>query len=159
MLYLCDMLCVFYVLVCLILCLFFFFLMIRRPPRSTLFPYTTLFRSPRPHLHGLPSCPGEGSPGCAHTSRSWGPDDGGDRTGLPGPHPDHRPTDRPRETDPRRGACQVRGTGRRRARFAPCLGPRGDLSDLQRGVFRHGGRGLGSTGAVRGGAPSLPDPG
>src|SRR2546422_9732504 len=29
--------------------LFFFFLMIRRPPRSTLFPYTTLFRS---HLQG-----------------------------------------------------------------------------------------------------------
>src|SRR2546422_6428889 len=29
---------------------FFFFLMIRRPPRSTLFPYTTLFRSDR---HGL----------------------------------------------------------------------------------------------------------
>src|SRR5438477_13027780 len=28
-----------------ILFLFFFFLMIRRPPRSTLFPYTTLFRS------------------------------------------------------------------------------------------------------------------
>src|SRR5258707_10790736 len=27
--------------------LFFFFLMIRRPPRSTLFPYTTLFRSAR----------------------------------------------------------------------------------------------------------------
>src|SRR3982750_4995794 len=27
---------------------FFFFLMIRRPPRSTLFPYTTLFRS---HFH------------------------------------------------------------------------------------------------------------
>src|SRR5258707_15559750 len=27
--------------------LFFFFLMIRRPPRSTLFPYTTLFRSPQ----------------------------------------------------------------------------------------------------------------
>src|SRR5260370_23476807 len=27
------------------LCLLFFFLMIRRPPRSTLFPYTTLFRS------------------------------------------------------------------------------------------------------------------
>src|SRR6476661_9127019 len=26
---------------------FFFFLMIRRPPRSTLFPYTTLFRSRR----------------------------------------------------------------------------------------------------------------
>src|SRR2546430_15754274 len=28
-------------------CFFFFFLMIRRPPRSTLFPYTTLFRSLR----------------------------------------------------------------------------------------------------------------
>src|SRR6266545_6271230 len=33
--------------------LFFFFLMIRRPPRSTLFPYTTLFRSASagPTLH------------------------------------------------------------------------------------------------------------
>src|SRR5256885_5306645 len=27
------------------MCVLFFFLMIRRPPRSTLFPYTTLFRS------------------------------------------------------------------------------------------------------------------
>src|SRR5256885_8784361 len=36
---------------------FFFFLMIRRPPRSTLFPYTTLFRSnltiPLQQLNGL----------------------------------------------------------------------------------------------------------
>src|SRR5471030_3479700 len=31
---------------------FFFFLMIRRPPRSTLFPYTTLFRSRRPRTTG-----------------------------------------------------------------------------------------------------------
>src|SRR3712207_8344632 len=30
--------------------MFFFFLMIRRPPRSTLFPYTTLFRSARRDL-------------------------------------------------------------------------------------------------------------
>src|SRR5215203_7482036 len=30
---------------CLFCLYFFFFLMIRRPPRSTLFPYTTLFRS------------------------------------------------------------------------------------------------------------------
>src|SRR5438132_7651279 len=30
--------------------LFFFFLMIRRPPRSTLFPYTTLFRSGLPRV-------------------------------------------------------------------------------------------------------------
>src|SRR5436309_5752875 len=30
---------------CYLFSFFFFFLMIRRPPRSTLFPYTTLFRS------------------------------------------------------------------------------------------------------------------
>src|SRR2546428_3615639 len=35
----------------------FFFLMIRRPPRSTLFPYTTLFRS-------HPGRPGRGDGGC-----------------------------------------------------------------------------------------------
>src|SRR2546428_6396116 len=48
--------------------MFFFFLMIRRPPRSTLFPYTTLFRSrstplarggPEPHLRLVPR-PGRG---------------------------------------------------------------------------------------------------
>src|SRR3989442_5507421 len=33
--------------------IFFFFLMIRRPPRSTLFPYTTLFRSGRRPGHHL----------------------------------------------------------------------------------------------------------
>src|SRR5258707_11834497 len=33
---------------CLVSFFFFFFLMIRRPPRSTLFPYTTLFRSKQP---------------------------------------------------------------------------------------------------------------
>src|SRR5438477_5702187 len=38
-----------------VLCIFyflFFFLMIRRPPRSTLFPYTTLFRSAMSKLFG-----------------------------------------------------------------------------------------------------------
>src|SRR5476651_1876710 len=36
----------FFICLCLVfLLVFFFFLMIRRPPRSTLFPYTTLFRS------------------------------------------------------------------------------------------------------------------
>src|SRR6266853_2816191 len=34
---------------------FFFFLMIRRPPRSTLFPYTTLFRSRAPRPCSLPT--------------------------------------------------------------------------------------------------------
>src|SRR3712207_9420235 len=32
---------------------FFFFLMIRRPPRSTLFPYTTLFRSFASEINGV----------------------------------------------------------------------------------------------------------
>src|SRR5204863_8012757 len=49
-----------------ILCLFYFclfFLMIRRPPRSTLFPYTTLFRSRRAPLRGRRD--GRRSRGCA----------------------------------------------------------------------------------------------
>src|SRR5258707_14729244 len=36
---------------------FFFFLMIRRPPRSTLFPYTTLFRSPPSARAGRTAAP------------------------------------------------------------------------------------------------------
>src|SRR5438034_2479895 len=35
-------------------CVLFFFLMLRQPPRSTLFPYTTLFRSPRSRAQALP---------------------------------------------------------------------------------------------------------
>src|SRR5256885_14696371 len=57
---------------------FFFFLMIRRPPRSTLFPYTTLFRSlrlragrPCPDHAGIPAHPlphpDQAGPGGAHT--------------------------------------------------------------------------------------------
>src|SRR2546429_6506776 len=45
---------------------FFFFLMIRRPPRSTLFPYTTLFRSNYAYDAGLPClnphCKSHGQP-------------------------------------------------------------------------------------------------
>src|ERR1039457_3000433 len=37
-------------------CLFCFFLMIRRPPRSTLFPYTTLFRSIDSRKSGRIAC-------------------------------------------------------------------------------------------------------
>src|SRR6266571_8607491 len=44
--------------------LFFFFLMIRRPPRSTLFPYTTLFRSST-----CPSCRSRGSRGTPARTR------------------------------------------------------------------------------------------
>src|SRR5260370_401287 len=43
--------------VCAYSCFFFFFLMIRRPPRSTLFPYTTLFRSDWLYRVAL-RCPG-----------------------------------------------------------------------------------------------------
>src|SRR5215813_11682015 len=41
---------------------FFFFLMIRRPPRSTLFPYTTLFRSKRKACASRDSGAAGGSP-------------------------------------------------------------------------------------------------
>src|SRR3989442_14278042 len=60
------------------LCNPFFFLIIRRPPRSTLFPYTTLFRSPRPLLHPrirgdsagrLPDEAGQAPPGRRHLDR------------------------------------------------------------------------------------------
>src|SRR6266542_4743189 len=44
-------------------CFFFFFLMIRRPPRSTLFPYTTLFRSLGGRAdRGEARCPARGGP-------------------------------------------------------------------------------------------------
>src|SRR5436309_12435785 len=43
--------CSFYIQPLLPLLSFFFFLLIRRPPRSTLFPYTTLFRSGPPDRH------------------------------------------------------------------------------------------------------------
>src|SRR6266508_6094170 len=47
---------------------FFFFLMIRRPPRSTLFPYTTLFRStPTPTSTSAPGW--VTSAGCAPSDR------------------------------------------------------------------------------------------
>src|SRR5471030_3360420 len=50
---------------CFLISFFFFFLMIRRPPRSTLFPYTTLFRS-----HRTESSPEESSYRCVPKSRS-----------------------------------------------------------------------------------------
>src|SRR2546429_6968947 len=59
---------------------FFFFLMIRRPPRSTLFPYTTLFRSlrreperPPPCLPGAAPCtPGTATGSAARPARRSG---------------------------------------------------------------------------------------
>src|SRR5205807_9937466 len=51
-----------------ILLFLFFFLMIRRPPRSTLFPYTTLFRSGK-----IPSAPSRRSaaPSAIPRARAW----------------------------------------------------------------------------------------
>src|SRR5271167_5051315 len=60
MYFLCDFFFVLFLFVLSIFFFFFFFLMIRRPPRSTLFPYTTLFRSTRPGGSPL-SCPTSGS--------------------------------------------------------------------------------------------------
>src|SRR5256886_3946739 len=73
---------------------FFFFLMIRRPPRSTLFPYTTLFRSRRR---------GAGDPGAVPSADPRG----------------HREGDRCRTTTPYGGDLQgcpavVRGAERDR---------------------------------------------
>src|SRR5207237_10409743 len=53
----------------------FFFLMIRRPPRSTLFPYTTLFRSGietrlREHGRAAEQCVAGGQRAAAHLVRS-----------------------------------------------------------------------------------------
>src|SRR3990170_5571995 len=53
---------------------FFFFLMIRRPPRSTLFPYTTLFRSAPDRGGGAPRLSRRG-----RTSRTPPPRSGADR--------------------------------------------------------------------------------
>src|SRR5271157_2018489 len=47
----------------------FFFLMIRRPPRSTLFPYTTLFRSPQPGSVFVAAQPRKRRPGRDHRSQ------------------------------------------------------------------------------------------
>src|SRR2546425_6290406 len=61
---------------------FFFFLMIRRPPRSTLFPYTTLFRSSalpgywkrsfRRRLRHNPNCWRTTTPRLVSPRRPWG---------------------------------------------------------------------------------------
>src|SRR3712207_9538216 len=66
----------------------FFFLMIRRPPRSTLFPYTTLFRS---------GCAGgDQRAGAGSRGHRWRPHNGGIPVGIRGsegvPGPDRKST-------------------------------------------------------------------
>src|SRR3712207_8793365 len=60
---------------------FFFFLMIRRPPRSTLFPYTTLFRS---HHEGHREGAEHGLPRGTRRRRQGDP-----QRRRPAPHPVH----------------------------------------------------------------------
>src|SRR2546422_2060199 len=81
---------------------FFFFLMIRRPPRSTLFPYTTLFRS-RARLRvraavQAPDRPGGATrgPGPPHRVGGGSVDELGavQRAQLPRRRPAHRPVAR-----------------------------------------------------------------
>src|SRR3712207_7517164 len=67
--------------------MYFFFLMIRRPPRSTLFPYTTLFRSQQETCTGCAICvalaPGEMGLDASRRAYAltrvveWSPADGG----------------------------------------------------------------------------------
>src|SRR5688572_31275255 len=55
----------------------FFFLMLRRPPRSTLFPYTTLFRSaraPSRRRKRSPSSPPTAPPECRNAASFSPPD-------------------------------------------------------------------------------------
>src|SRR5256885_16967227 len=109
--------------------LFFFFLMIRRPPRSTLFPYTTLFRSRSQSLHDQPANGpggnragrGPRTPRGGPPSRSeiWDPPSLGPAVSDPPPrghreHPEAARTDRRRirQRNPvsgRRGELGLRG--------------------------------------------------
>src|SRR2546422_6173593 len=67
--------------------LYFFFLMIRRPPRSTLFPYTTLFRS-------APVSVAVEDQQIVGAALSAPEDDAAGRRFASGPAPGHQKTDR-----------------------------------------------------------------
>src|SRR6266511_6184467 len=103
---------------------FFFFLMIRRPPRSTLFPYTTLFRSGGRRERSAP-----------HRALARGA--GRLLALLTEPRTGHRPVarSRPRRRLPERGAVGLEAgrplapdrAGRGRSAGALCLQGRGAL--------------------------------
>src|ERR687889_53962 len=98
---------------------FFFFLMIRRPPRSTLFPYTTLFRSPvrGPATRGARAADPHAAAGAAVRGR------GASGAGRAGCSPHHR--------RPVPGGAHAR-TGRRPG-AGPGRPPRGDPPPTCRG--------------------------
>src|SRR2546427_11687400 len=106
----------------------FFFLMIRRPPRSTLFPYTTLFRSARRVPTPVETAQRPGCGGAATVSGVLaGPDAGGDVSAALS-HPAPRLSGRPASSgllgvgavvsDLRRGPLAWVSTGPS-ARWAP----------------------------------------
>src|ERR1051326_7445592 len=113
---------------CIILCVVFFFLMIRRPPRSTLFPYTTLFRS-------APRSPGSDVP--APLGRA-----------LAG----KLPVDQVSDARPRLEGNQSRAPGGYR------VGVRGDRGGHGVVVRERGHRGPGARGNPQRGIPALPRP-
>src|SRR6266511_236872 len=100
----------------------FFFLMIRRPPRSTLFPYTTLFRSDLLLLRGLE--------GGAPRARGRAGGDRPPRDDLPLPASDRRGGARDPRTDRARRAAARRQGGR--AGLALRLPDRGARSPVPR---------------------------
>src|SRR2546422_10004815 len=115
----------------------FFFLMIRRPPRSTLFPYTTLFRSlacarglrpwPRGLREGVRAHPGPGERGGHHPlARRHVRSRAGRILGLA--------RSRPRDRDAPRHRARVRRPHRRREDLAP----RPAARDRDAGAFPQG---------------------
>src|SRR2546425_4225000 len=131
----------------------FFFLMIRRPPRSTLFPYTTLFRSRRGDAGGAARDRGVGAGparfrarrGAGAAARQGARRGGGVRGSSQGHQPDGGRRDR-RARDP-----APRGDGQSRSLGAPPVG----------GVGGHGvalervGHPEGGSGLARGGRAEL----
>src|SRR6266480_4203214 len=116
---------------CITLSLSFFFLMIPRPPRSTLFPYTTLFRSVRPHGGtSTVSRPGRCRPRTYGARGRTSPTPRtnrarGTRAGAP-PHRAHRSGSDPPASAPGMRPAPAPGSPRRRStRTNPtCRGPR-----------------------------------
>src|SRR5215813_2879053 len=114
---------------------FFFVLMIRRPPRSTLFPYTTLFRSVR-HRRG------EGPPGAALPGTITGRARGADgRATVVAPERRRQRGRQPRAPRLRLDPALPRPRrGRHRLRPRPARRVRGEGSPAAGGARRRAGR-------------------
>src|SRR6267142_5326275 len=132
---------------------FFFFLMIRRPPRSTLFPYTTLFRSglgPAARALDRARVPHPAAPGAGPRrggGERWGrghPRRRGRARGVPRPGAGRRSA---RDRERRRG--RAARSHHHRARALPPGGGRGP---------GRGGLARGRAGPRAGGGARRPDP-